>query len=146
MWTSGYSFWKATTIGASSESEMLGGAASRRFPETFERWLEAMLSIASRISAPRCAYSSTSEPTSVRRNERVERSIRRTPSACSSSAMRRLTVFSALWQADGSKVRRCAPMDFIGRHLKGFFDYGLADEVHENKGYGTGDRFGNAVD
>jgi hypothetical protein len=24
IWTSGYSFWKATTIGASSESEMLG--------------------------------------------------------------------------------------------------------------------------
>src|SRR5579862_1448794 len=48
--------------------------------------------MASLISAPRCAYSSTSEPTSVRRNERVERSIKRTPSACSSSAMRRLTV------------------------------------------------------
>src|SRR5580692_11283633 len=79
-------FWKATTIGASSESEMLGGAASRRFPETFERWLEAMLSIASLISAPRWAYSRTSEPTSVRRRERVERSIKRTPSACSSSA------------------------------------------------------------
>src|SRR6201997_804937 len=71
---------------------MLGGAASRRFPETFERWLDAIFSIASLISAPRCAYSSTSEPTSVRRNERVERSIKRTPSACSSSAMRRLTV------------------------------------------------------
>ena len=41
---------------------------------------------------------------------------------------------SALWQADGAKVRRCAPMDFIGRHLKGFFDYGIADEVHELKG------------
>ena len=41
---------------------------------------------------------------------------------------------SALWQADGTKVRRCAPMDFIGRHLKGFFDYGIADEVHELKG------------
>src|SRR5580658_5488797 len=91
-WTSGNSLWKATTIGASSESEMLGGAASRRFPETFERWLEAMLSIASLISAPRWAYSSTSEPTSVRRRERVDRSIKRTPSACSSSAMRRLTV------------------------------------------------------
>src|SRR5579862_9751282 len=48
--------------------------------------------MASLISAPRCAYSSTSEPTSVRRNERVERSIKRTPSACSSSATRRLTV------------------------------------------------------
>jgi hypothetical protein len=28
----------------------------------------------------------------------------------------RRTMFSALWQADGSKVRRCAPMDFIGRN------------------------------
>jgi hypothetical protein len=24
--------------------------------------------------------------------------------------------FSALWQADGTKIRRCAPMDFIGRY------------------------------
>ena len=46
----------------------------------------------------------------------------------------RRTLFSALWQADGTKVRRCAPMDFIGRHMKGFFDYGIADEVHELKG------------
>lgn len=46
----------------------------------------------------------------------------------------RRTMFSALWQADGSKVRRCAPMDLIGRHMKGFFDYGIADEVHELKG------------
>ncbi len=43
-------------------------------------------------------------------------------------------MFSALWQADGSKVRRCAPMDLIGRHMNGFFDYGIADEVHELKG------------
>ena len=28
----------------------------------------------------------------------------------------RRTMFSALWQADGSKVRRCAPMDLIGRY------------------------------
>jgi hypothetical protein len=50
----------------------------------------------------------------------------------------RRAMFSALWQADGSKVRRCAPMDFIGRHLKGFFDYGVADEVHELKGLSAG--------
>jgi len=25
-------------------------------------------------------------------------------------------------------------MDLIGRHMKGFFDYGIADEVHELKG------------
>jgi len=49
-------------------------------------------------------------------------------------AKARRAMFSALWQADATKVRRCAPMDFIGRHLKGFFDYGIADEVHELKG------------
>ncbi len=46
----------------------------------------------------------------------------------------RRPLYSALWQADGTKVRRCAPMDFIGRYMKGFFDYGIADEVHELKG------------
>ncbi len=39
---------------------------------------------------------------------------------------------SPLWQADGAKVRRYAPMEFIGRYLTaGFFDYAIADEVHE---------------
>lgn len=46
----------------------------------------------------------------------------------------RRTMFSALWQADPAKVRRCAPMDVIARYMKGFFDYGIADEVHELKG------------
>jgi hypothetical protein len=41
---------------------------------------------------------------------------------------------SALWQSDGSKVRRYAPIDFIGRYMDGFFDYAIADEVHELKG------------
>ena len=49
-------------------------------------------------------------------------------------AKARRPFFSPLWQADGTKIRRCAPMDFIGRHMKGFFDYGIADEVHELKG------------
>ena len=39
--------------------------------------------------------------------------------------------FSALWQADGAKVRRMAPVDFIGRYMRGFFDYAIADEMHE---------------
>ena len=47
-------------------------------------------------------------------------------------ARRRL--FSALWQADQTKIRRCAPIEFIGRYLQDFFDYGIADEVHELKG------------
>ena len=41
---------------------------------------------------------------------------------------------SALWQADNAKIPRMAPMEFIGRYLDGFFDYGIADEVHELKG------------
>jgi hypothetical protein len=56
------------------------------------------------------------------------------PDEQTNPAKARRAMFSALWQADASKVRRCAPMDFIGRHLKGFFDYGIADEVHELKG------------
>lgn len=42
--------------------------------------------------------------------------------------------FSGLWQADNQKVQRMAPIEFIGRYLDGFFDYGIADEVHELKG------------
>jgi hypothetical protein len=42
--------------------------------------------------------------------------------------------FSPLWQADNQKIQRMAPVEFIGRYLKGFFDYGIADEVHELKG------------
>jgi len=46
----------------------------------------------------------------------------------------RRPVYSALWQADGKKTRRFAPADFIGRYMEGFFDYAIADEVHELKG------------
>ena len=56
------------------------------------------------------------------------------PDEQSNPGKARRAMFSALWQADGTKVRRCAPVDFIGRYLKGFFDYGVADEVHELKG------------
>ena len=52
----------------------------------------------------------------------------------SNASKARRTIFSALWQADATKVPRCAPMDLVGRHMKGFFDYGIADEVHELKG------------
>jgi superfamily II DNA or RNA helicase len=45
---------------------------------------------------------------------------------------------SPLWQADREKVRRFAPAEFISRYLsKGFFDYAIADEVHELKGGDT---------
>jgi len=46
----------------------------------------------------------------------------------------RRSLYSALWQADGSRVRRFAPVDFIGRYMPDFFDYAIADEVHELKG------------
>ncbi|HYM00105.1 MAG TPA: helicase-related protein, partial [Blastocatellia bacterium] len=46
----------------------------------------------------------------------------------------RRALYSALWQANGTKVRRFAPVDFIGRYMPGFFDYAIADEVHELKG------------
>ncbi len=46
----------------------------------------------------------------------------------------RRAIYSALWQADGTKTRRFAPVDFIGRYTPDFFDYAIADEVHELKG------------
>ena len=55
----------------------------------------------------------------------------------------RRSVFSALWQADERKIRRFAPIDFIGRYMDGFFDYAIADEVHELKGGDTAQ--GNAL-
>jgi hypothetical protein len=56
----------------------------------------------------------------------------------------RRPLYSALWQADGKKIRRFAPVDFIGRYMSdGFFDYAVADEVHELKGGDTAQ--GNAL-
>jgi hypothetical protein len=46
----------------------------------------------------------------------------------------RRALYSALWQADGKRIRRFAPVDFIGRYMPDFFDYAIADEVHELKG------------
>jgi hypothetical protein len=51
--------------------------------------------------------------------------------------------FSALWQADSQKIHRMAPIEFIGRYMDGFFDYGIADEVHELKSGETAQ--GNAL-
>jgi hypothetical protein len=55
----------------------------------------------------------------------------------------RRPLYSPLWQADGNKIRRFAPIDFIGRYMDGFFDYAIADEVHELKGGDTAQ--GNAL-
>jgi hypothetical protein len=44
------------------------------------------------------------------------------------------TVFSPLWQADNKKLQRMAPLDYMGRYMKGFFDYAIADELHQLAG------------
>jgi hypothetical protein len=49
-------------------------------------------------------------------------------------AKSRRQFFSPLWQADGKRVRRQAPVEFIGRYMKGWFDYSIADEMHELAG------------
>ena len=38
---------------------------------------------------------------------------------------------TALWEADPKGVRRYPPAEFIKRFLRGFFDFFIADEVHE---------------
>jgi hypothetical protein len=44
------------------------------------------------------------------------------------------TLFSPLWQADGKKIQRMAPVEFIGRYMKGWFDLAIADELHQLAG------------
>jgi hypothetical protein len=44
------------------------------------------------------------------------------------------TRFSALWQADRDKIQRMAPLDFMGRYMKGWWDYAVADELHQLAG------------
>jgi len=51
---------------------------------------------------------------------------------------------AALWQADNTRFRRFSIADYIKRHLKGYFDFFICDEVHEMKGGSTaqGNAFG----
>lgn len=50
-----------------------------------------------------------------------------------------------LWQADNKKTRRYAVSEYVKKYLKGYFDYFIADEVHELKGGDTaqGNAFGS---
>lgn len=41
---------------------------------------------------------------------------------------------SALWQADPQKIHRMAPVEFIGRHMRRWFDYAICDEIHQLAG------------
>jgi len=44
------------------------------------------------------------------------------------------TRFSALWQADPERIQRMAPIEFIGRYMRGWFDFAIADELHQLAG------------
>src|SRR5260370_24628034 len=56
----------------------------------------------------------------------------------------RQPIYSPLWQADGKRIRRVAPLDFIGRYMDQWFDYAICDEAHQlandtaqGNGFGT---------
>lgn len=44
------------------------------------------------------------------------------------------TRFSALWQADRNRIQRMAPIEYIGRFMTGWFDFAIADELHQLAG------------
>jgi superfamily II DNA or RNA helicase len=44
------------------------------------------------------------------------------------------TFHSPLWQADADRIRRMAPIEFIGRYMPGWFDYAICDEIHQLAG------------
>jgi len=44
------------------------------------------------------------------------------------------TKYCALWQADGSKIVRMAPAEYMGRYMPEWFDYAIADEIHQLAG------------
>ena len=44
------------------------------------------------------------------------------------------TRFSALWQADRSRIQRMAPIEYVGRYMRGWFDFAIADELHQLAG------------
>ncbi|MBW4040244.1 MAG: DEAD/DEAH box helicase [Acidobacteria bacterium] len=44
------------------------------------------------------------------------------------------TRFSALWQADRTRIQRMAPIEYIGRYMRGWFDFAIADELHQLAG------------
>ena len=41
---------------------------------------------------------------------------------------------SPLWRADRDKIRRMAPIEFIGRYMPAWFDYAVCDEIHQLAG------------
>ena len=41
------------------------------------------------------------------------------------------TRYSALWQADRNKIARMAPAEYMGRYMPEWWDYAIADELHQ---------------
>jgi len=44
------------------------------------------------------------------------------------------TKYSALWQADCNKIARMAPAEYMGRYMPEWWDYAIADEIHQLAG------------
>jgi hypothetical protein len=44
------------------------------------------------------------------------------------------TRYSALWQADRKRIQRMAPIEFVGRYMRRWFDFAIADELHQLAG------------
>ena len=44
------------------------------------------------------------------------------------------TKYSALWQADCNKIVRMAPTEYMGRFMPEWWDYAIADEIHQLAG------------
>jgi hypothetical protein len=44
------------------------------------------------------------------------------------------TRYSPLWQADRKRIQRMAPIEYIGRYMHGWFDFAIADELHQLAG------------
>lgn len=44
------------------------------------------------------------------------------------------TRYSALWQADRGKIMRMAPAEYMGRYMPEWWDYAIADEIHQLAG------------
>ena len=42
--------------------------------------------------------------------------------------------YSALWQADRNRIARMAPAEYMGRYMFEWFDYAVADEIHQLAG------------
>ena len=44
------------------------------------------------------------------------------------------TKYCALWQADNNKIARVAPAEYMGRYMPEWWDYAIADEIHQLAG------------